>query len=143
MATPTPIQLEHWSPDPEKPGYLKFAGTPTYREVFDRLRAALDAEELIDEYFEPATWLEKDSEDLRNAAFEQPMPRVRFVQCYAVTGGSEGHYVHVDFLTEPIGADGFVAGRGRKRVSFALGKTFLGWDHAWTIAKRVAELLGA
>jgi len=31
----------------------------------------------------------------------------------------------------------------RQRQPFALGKTFMGWDHAWKIAARCAHLLGA
>lgn len=131
------IELEHWVPDPARPGYLKFAGTPTYREVFKRLEAALTAEGLIDEYLEPSLKLEDA------AAFDQPMPRVRFVQSYAVTGGNEGHYIHVDLLIEPIAPDGGIPVAERRHVQFALGKTFLGWQRAWEIAKRIAELLGA
>ncbi len=125
MSATAPIPLEHWIPDPERPGYLAFAGTPTYREVFTALAGALAAEGLVDEYFAPGLAID-------GPALDALVPRgARRVACWAATGGSEGHYVHVE-LVYP----------GR-RVRLALGKTFLGWDHAWAIAKRAAELLGA
>ncbi len=92
--------------------------------MFDQLAEALKAEGLIDEYFEPGCELAHDN------TFDEPMPRnVRWVAAWAVTGGSEGHYIHVELVYED------------RRVLLALGKTFLGWDHAWTIAKRAAQLL--
>lgn len=50
---------------------------------------------------------------------------------FPVTGGSEGHYVHVG-----------VVGRDGKFHDLLLGKTFAGWDAAWAFARRVADLLG-
>lgn len=57
---------------------------------------------------------------------------VHWIACYAVTGGSEGHYIHVDLID-----------REDKRTLVFLGKTFLGMQHAQNIAARCAELLGA
>ena len=52
--------------------------------------------------------------------------------CYAVTGGSEGHYVHVDALM-----------KGGARESLLIGKTFGGMAEAQAVAARCAVLLGA
>ena len=60
------------------------------------------------------------------------VPRVRQIACYAVTGGSEGHYVHVDLHT----VDG-------ETVSLMVAKTFMGMDHAWKVAIKLADLLDA
>jgi len=102
VATPTQIQLETWAPDPERPGYLKFESTPSYRDVFRQLAAALESEELIDEYFSPAIELEtgdRDHPHTDGGRLDAHLPRhIRWVACWAVTGGSEGHYIHVEFL---------------------------------------------
>lgn len=125
MADTAVIALEEWVPDPERPGYLKFVSTPTYRSVLTRLEAVLQAEGFIDEYFLASFSVE--------AKMDEPFPRnVRWPAAWAVTGGSEGHYIHVDLV--------FSDGR---HEPIALGKTFAGWDHAWAMAKRIAEILGA
>ena len=107
--------------------------------MFDQLNKELTDEGLIDEYFDLALWLEHDTstQEGRDRA-DEPLPRnIRWVACWAVTGGSEGWYIHIEF-------DGANRDTGKsERILFALGKTFLGWDHAWKIAKRAAELLGA
>ena len=63
----------------------------------------------------------------------------RGVACYPVTGGSEGHYVHVEFVVQ---ADRCI-GQEAATVRLALAKTFRGMDHAAEIARRCAILLGA
>jgi hypothetical protein len=52
------------------------------------------------------------------------------IGAFPVTGGSEGHYIHVEAL-----ANG-------KHTTLILGKTFQGMDHAWAIARRIGDLLG-
>lgn len=82
----------------------------------------------------------------------------RWIACYAVTGGSEGHYIHIDFM---VPVDMITAEEGEygdpehkhdvsvnhcglwRMVRLALGKTFRGMDHACDIARRCAVLLGA
>jgi hypothetical protein len=51
--------------------------------------------------------------------------------CYAVTGGNEGHYLHVELLT------------GEERILLFTGKTFEGMAHAWKVAMACADALGA
>ena len=86
-----------------------------------------------------------------------PVPHdFRWIACYPVTGGSEGHYIHVEFW---VPVDRIVASAGDfgdkkydvslmqcnlwRPVRLALGKTFKGMDHAAEIARRCANLLGA
>lgn len=86
---------------------------------------------------------------------------VRWIACYPVTGGSEGHYVHVEFASKVTELRGIapelpndfgegvklfhLAGREPvwKITRLALGKTFHGFDHAAEMARRCAKLLGA
>lgn len=65
---------------------------------------------------------------------------VRHIACYAVTGGSEGHYVHVDVLHDYMHT---VVGHIRVARGIFLAKTFRGMAHAQKMATRIAELLGA
>lgn len=80
----------------------------------------------------------------------------RWIACYPVTGGNEGHYIHVDFMVpvqEIVAHEGdfgekkFDVDVSRagvwKPVRLALGKTFRGMGHAAEIARRCAVLLGA
>jgi hypothetical protein len=62
---------------------------------------------------------------------DDPIPRYRFIASWAVTGSSEGHYVHVQIVDEH-----------GKHHDLAMGKTFQGFDHAWKLARRATELLG-
>ena len=53
---------------------------------------------------------------------------------YAVTGTSEGHYVHIDLIGSP----------GDNQVEhMAMVKTFSGWEKASLIAQAAGRLLGA
>ena len=63
---------------------------------------------------------------------QERIPAYRRVACYAVTGGNEGHYVHVDVVLQDM-----------THVNLMLVKTFMGVEHAWKIAMRAAELLEA
>lgn len=62
-------------------------------------------------------------------------PKARRVVVYAVTGGSEGHYVHVDLYCEDENG-------GLKVVPLMLVKTFKGMGTARRIADRLADSLG-
>jgi len=83
----------------------------------------------LDEYFHGPDPLERTNKN--------PVPHNwRWIACYPVTGGSEGHYVHVEFIVDNGKA-------GLEHVRLALGKTFKGFDHAAEMARRCARLLGA
>lgn len=140
----------------EPTGYVKRKRWRTYREVFHDLYHELDrvgcpgcgwsdyrksgeyckpcpgcgeeTEAFIDEYFS----LHRYPRETEN----HPIGPFRFIACYAVTGGSEGHYVHIEFIR-----DGDRDNHHKIDV-LAIGKTFRGWDHAWAMAKECARLLG-
>lgn len=79
-----------WTKDPDKPGYLKRLRNITPREAASMLEDKLKEEGLTYEYLSSCERYNKEEE----------MPNRGSVACYAVTGGSEGHYVHVDYLYE-------------------------------------------
>ena len=66
----------------------------------------------------------------------QPIGRYRWIACYAVTGGSEGHYVHVDRIWcedyKPAQHEGLL-----------LVKTFGGYAQACEIAAYIGARMGA
>ncbi len=64
----------------------------------------------------------------------------RWISCYAVTGGSEGHYVHIDLI---FNIEHTAIGPIRTPLGMFLAKTFQGMEHAQKIATRCATLLGA
>jgi len=110
-------------------GYLKRVGGRPIREVYADACAELAKRGIeIDEYLHSAIDLQPDGEWPAN---------VRWVACYPVTGGSEGHYVHVDLICAETGARDFV------RKPIMLGKTFRGMAYAAKMANALAEILGA
>lgn len=100
-----------------------------HKELVERLG------DMVDEYFHIAS-----------SRYEQPVSpqssvltavatwpdRYRWIACYAVTGGSEGHYIHVDIVYDD-----------KRRDLVFLGKTFQGMGHAQKMAAKCAEELGA
>ena len=100
----------------------------TVAKVFRKVKTVLNREGLIDEYFSLS------ERETGNKIFSQLQG---FIACYPVTGGSEGHYIHVDVVQYPNNQlpDGRV-------VHLITGKTFLGMEHAAKIAMRCIELLG-
>ena len=106
---------------------LTIKTTDTLADVFRLLRDVLHEEDLIDEYFDLC--IETDQ------TFWSLVESYRWIACYPVTGGSEGHYIHVDLIH---GYDGDSTG---KTLHLITGKTFLGLAHALKIANRCAELL--
>lgn len=135
----------------EPTGYVKRKRFRTYREVFRDLHRELDRiecpkcgwsdyrEEGV--YCKPCPECREETECFIDEHFslhlfprdeaDRPIKPHKQIVCYAVTGGSEGHWVHVEFERE-----------GEPNECWAIGKTFRGWDHAWEMAKRCAELLG-
>jgi hypothetical protein len=62
----------------------------------------------------------------------------RWIACFAVTGASEGHYIHVDLIGTQGPHDAADA-----RLNLFLGKTLDGMERACEIATLLAHLLGA
>lgn len=58
------------------------------------------------------------------------IPRFHRIAVYAVTGGSEGHYVHVDLITGV-----------QEHTLLLLVKTFAGMTHARQIANTLADAM--
>ena len=54
-----------------------------------------------------------------------------WIACFVVTGGSEGHYLHVEVITND------------QRWLLYLGKTFSGIDKALEISNALTKMLGA
>lgn len=88
--------MDIWEPNPEKPGYLRFVRMKTVQEVFDELKARLEAENLVpDEYFHA----DIEHRYNNNTPEEMPIPSEFWrVACFAVKGGSEGYYFHIGVI---------------------------------------------
>lgn len=124
MSVPVTVQTQVWTPNPERPGYLRLERTRTVREVYDDLRA------IVGEY--PYGGEEYFSVSPITAGL-LPWPEGRIV-VFAVNGSSEGDYVHVEVQD--------VAYAG-KRTQLMLAKTLDSRDAAWAFARRLADLLEA
>ena len=129
-----PIEIHRYDPDPNNPPFLKYAGTRPVGEVYRELEQRLEAEGLLpDEYFDLVY------PDLIKKDPSAPFPEYRRLACYAVTGDSEGYYVHVDAII----ADRNVYPPSVRLVPVFLGKTFQGMDFAYRAAAACARHLGA
>lgn len=125
-----PIEINLYEPVPDKPGYVKVSGRKTIKDVFEELEKRLKAQGFYpDEYFSNNNDSEKEG--------EKPFPEFRWISCFAVTGDSEGHYIHVEIIycDEKLNI-------GRRDLMF-LGKSFQGMDYAFEIAKICAKHMGS
>ena len=128
------IETDIYEPIPEKPGLLRYVGQRTLKEVFQELEQRLKADGLLQEveYFGICVTV-RYSDEWRDGNGEGYLfPAFRWIACYAVTGSSEGHYVHIDAIMP----DG-------ERMSLGGGKTFMGWEAACKLANACAYHLGA
>ena len=57
------------------------------------------------------------------------IPQFRWIAVFYVTGGSEGHYIHVEAIAE------------ERTENLFLGKTFLGRDHAEKVCNVLSRIL--
>lgn len=115
--------IEWYGTDIACGGYIVETTPATVNQVFDYLSKSMP-DDMIDEYFSNMAKYDKSG----NEAFPQ---EYNWIACYAVTGGSEGHYVHVDII------------KGDKRQMLYLAKTFRGYDHACEIAAHLGKMLNA
>lgn len=103
-----------------------------YKELRERLRHNEALEEKI-EYFQ----ISSSTQSLGANRHREITPKLfKWTACYAVTGGSEGHYIHVDLILDS--PDSY-----RQVYPLFTGKTFSGIAAAWEIAAFCAEELGA
>lgn len=122
------VDASVWVADPGRPGFLTAARRRSVDEVYREIVAlvgrpegGLTVVDGADEYFSVSP----------GVAGEREWPEGR-IAVFAVTGGSEGHYVHVEVK----------AGDGQSELMI-LGKGFAGEDAAWALARRLAGVLGA
>ena len=120
-----PIMLCHEEPIPDKPGYVREIPRKT-AEILRELNERLEAEGNKPDEYGFSLSVSREIE-----AQYWPL-RFAWVACYAVTGGSEGHYIHIDVIT-----------REDKRILMSLGKTFEGMERALQIANACTMHLGA
>jgi hypothetical protein len=93
-----------YEPDPENPRYLNFVRMATVGELYDFCRAALDKAAILEkfEYFD--LMLEVDRDD--------PLPENLWrLVVFPVTGGSEGHYLHIDAFELGSGHKDLIIGK--------------------------------
>lgn len=123
------VETTVWTNDPERPGHLKPARRKTVEEVHAEVTALVSRAEEdgitvidgADDYFDIYPGVPP--------AREWPEGRITV---FPVTGGSEGHYVHVEVQS----------GHGQSELMI-LGKGFEGPGAAWALARRLAGILGA
>lgn len=129
-----PIEIHQYETDAENPGYVRYSGNRPVGEVFTELKERLKAENLLpDEYFDLVY------PDVVKPKLELEFPRYRWIACYAVTGDSEGHYIHVDAVVPRTDLDSPIY----QIVMVFLGKTFQDLDFALVVAAACARHLGA
>jgi len=116
------VEVDEWIPSPEKDGTLTRKRWRTLKDVAMDLNAGLKT-----------VGIDMDDHGMYpwsiNGADTDTIPPHKWIACFAVTGGSEGHYIHVEALL------------GEHRMPLFLGKTFQGMDHALAIASACAKLL--
>jgi hypothetical protein len=108
------IETEIWVNNPEKPGYLMLERKKTLNEVFKELVQVLREHGVYEEldYFHVTVGEDKNRD----------FPDFHKIACFAVEGGSEGHYIHIAVITA-TGTD-----------TIFLGKTFCGIEHALNVS---------
>ena len=133
-----PVLTDSYEPDrtPGRAGYLHYLGQRNANDVYRDLKAAVGlGAHFTGRYASDnvAIWETTYSVPGCDEYFHAPdmelWPKGRNV-VYAVTGGSEGHYVCVSVIDD--------AG---KHTTVVLGKTFDGFDAAWGFALKLAKLL--
>lgn len=111
-------------------GFIKREKGRPVGQIVDDLKRAIRRFSV--EYATLTTYFKYQSE-----GWDIECPKARKVVAYAETGGSEGHYVHVDLYCDDENDHG-----SQKVVPLMLIKTFKGMDAARRIANRLADSLG-
>ena len=137
VAEQPPIEVLTFEPHPEKPGWDRVRGGRPVRDIVPELVERLKADPAVRfedlDYFHTALEVEL-AKHPEERVFPYPYS---FIACFAVTGASEGHYIHIEatFRDE--------ATKALRLRPLALGKTFHGLEHAYAIATACAKHLGA
>lgn len=130
------LVLEDWAPEVEKftgepTGYSVRVGGRPLREILQKLSSGLkDAGLIVDEYFSVGTQAELTRE------WTCWPDNVFRIAVFAVEGGSEGHYVHVDVYYKDDSYD-----REVKVTNVFLLKTFLGMEHALRLSNELSRMI--
>lgn len=128
-----PIELDFCEPHPDKPGYVRYTHSKKLRAVEKEIQQRLRKQGLWDEmdYFHVSVLIRDKDE-----AFPYPY---RSIKCYAVTGGSEGYYIHVEAAyRDPKNPYGDCLHK-----DLFTGKTFSGMETALKISNALTLMLGA
>lgn len=113
------VDTEVYEPHPDQPGYRRRARVKTVHEVCD---------ELVTELGNYPAGGEEGLHVYPTVGADTLWPEGQ-IAVFPVTGGSEGHYTHVEVLA------------GEQRHLLMLAKTFDGFDAAWRFSRRLALLL--
>ena len=119
-------------PNPEKPGYLKFDRMASVGELYDYCKAALEEAGILEhlEYFDIMRGETKDNRAV-------PLPdKLRWLVVFAVTGGSEGFYIHIEAIYPNSNPQ-----EDSSRKLLILGKDLGGMDTALKVVNVLAPLL--
>jgi len=129
------LVLEDWAPivekaTGEKTGLSNYVGGRKLSEIHKKLVDGIESAGLmLDEYFSLST----DAE--LNRHWETWPEDVRRIAVFAVQGGSEGHYVHVDVYTSSTSKP------STKVTTVFILKTFLGMEHALRLSNELTRIL--
>lgn len=133
-----PVQYMIWS-EPDEKGLVRIAGYRPVHEVLAEVNARIKADGIEFDETDFSSMLRYSESAIGDPAPHprgaETWPAVRRLFVFPVTGGSEGHYVHIAGIAEDPPAE-------RKHVTIALCKTFQGWDHAVRIAEAAGRHLG-
>lgn len=139
MTTTFPrIEIELYEPVPDKPGYSRVRARITTQQLADRVNRVLNE-----------AGLRPDEYGMRTLgiAGDKQIPPYRWIACYAVTGGSEGWYIHVDAISpgRVVGDEQTIPHLVTRDAlvchNLLLGKTFAGMEQAYATARALGEML--
>lgn len=113
----------------------RVAGRPIV-DIARDLARELERREMVDEYTALGHEFKYEQAKCPDTPADWPED-VCNVACWAVRGGSEGHYVHVDMVRKAT-----VPGTRPQHVNIMTVKTFRGIEHARKIAAACCDMLG-
>jgi len=120
-----PVEVEVWAPDPDRPRHMCFVRVKSVQEVFEELKARLEADGLLpDVYFTYSSTLFDKYPGVEPDEILFPNDWWQVV-CYATRGPGSISYVHVGIIQA-----------GGEFLDLYLGKTLEGLERALEIANR-------
>ena len=116
------IQIDIDEEIPDKPGYVRTIDTATIEDVYNQI-----VELMTNSMYEEMDYF-KVCYDKRNEKI--PMD-YRRIFAYVVLGDNEGHYIHVDIMTNV------------KSETYIIGKSFMGFEKAQETASYISSLFNS